>query len=121
MSSLENNSNMTSEKKNKSKPRRRIGSALVEMFRTAVEPPDTKKYPFGPPEVAERFRGKLDIDPVKCTGCGICEIVCPAHIVIMIDLGKRKLGNREIPVRRPLFDLYGLCLFFCPYLGPGMI
>lgn len=87
--------------------RKKIGSALSEMFKTASQPPITKKYPFGPAKVAERFRGKLDIDPVKCTGCGVCEVVCPAHIISMVDLGKRKLGNREIPVKRPIFDLYG--------------
>lgn len=87
--------------------RREIGVGLAEMIRTALRPPVTKKYPFGPPEVAERFRGKLDIDPIKCTGCGICEIVCPATVIDMVDLGKRKVGEREIPVRRPVFNLFG--------------
>ena len=90
------------------------------MVRTLFKPPVTKKYPFGPPEVAERFRGKLDIDPVKCTGCGICSIVCPATVITMVDLGKRKVGDREIPVKRPLFDLYsciscGQCVEDCRF------
>ena len=90
------------------------------MVRTLFKPPVTKKYHFGPPEVAERFRGKLDIDPVKCTGCGICSIVCPATVITMVDLGKRKVGDREIPVKRPLFDLYsciscGQCVEDCRF------
>jgi formate hydrogenlyase subunit 6/NADH:ubiquinone oxidoreductase subunit I len=95
------------ERKEGKPKRRKIGAGLGEMIRTAFSPPVTKKYPLGPAEVAERFRGKLDIDPVKCTGCGICEIVCPATVITMIDLGKRKVGGREIPVKRPIFDLYG--------------
>jgi formate hydrogenlyase subunit 6/NADH:ubiquinone oxidoreductase subunit I len=87
--------------------RRKIGSAILGMMRTAFERPVTKKYPFGPPEVAERFRGKLEIDPVKCTGCKVCEIVCPASVVSMVVIGKRKVGEREIEVQRPIFDLYG--------------
>jgi formate hydrogenlyase subunit 6/NADH:ubiquinone oxidoreductase subunit I len=84
-----------------------VGGALGEMFRTAFQRPITKVYPFGAPQVAERFRGKLDIDPVKCTGCGVCEVVCPAQIVRMVPIGKRKVGNREIETKRPIFDLYG--------------
>jgi formate hydrogenlyase subunit 6/NADH:ubiquinone oxidoreductase subunit I len=103
-----------------SKNRREIGGALGEMFRTLSRHPITKRYPFGPPEVAERFRGKLDIDPVKCTGCGICEIVCPAEVIKMIPIGKRKIGTREIETKRPIFDLYtciscGQCVDDCRF------
>lgn len=102
---------MTDQSKNSSgkgkQKRRGIGAGILEMFRTALKPPTTERYPFGPPQVADRFRGKIDIDPVKCTGCGICEIVCPASIITMVNLGKRKVGEREIPVKRPVFDLYG--------------
>lgn len=106
--------------KSQRRRRRTIGAAFSEMVRTLFKPPVTKKYPFGPPEVAERFRGKLDIDPVKCTGCGICSIVCPATVITMVDLGKRKVGDREIPVKRPLFDLYsciscGQCVEDCRF------
>ena len=87
--------------------RRKIGAALVEAAKTALRPPVTETYPMGPAVVAERFRGKLDIDPVKCTGCSICEIVCPAHVVTMVPIGTRKVGDREVEVKRPIFDLYG--------------
>lgn len=96
-----------SSKVKKRRNRREVGAGIFEMFRTALRAPETEKYPFGAPHVAERFRGKIDIDPVKCTGCGICELVCPASIITMENLGKRKVGDREIPVKRPIFDLYG--------------
>jgi formate hydrogenlyase subunit 6/NADH:ubiquinone oxidoreductase subunit I len=100
--------------------RKRIGGALGEMLRTALEKPVTKKYPFGPPELADRFRGKLEIEPVKCTGCGVCEAVCPAQVIEMVSIGKRKVGTREIDTKRPIFDLYtciscGQCVDDCRF------
>ncbi|MEM3185682.1 MAG: 4Fe-4S dicluster domain-containing protein [Conexivisphaerales archaeon] len=100
--------------------KKRIGKAVGEMFRTAMQEPVTIKYPFGPVIVAERFRGKLEIDPVKCTGCGVCEIVCPAGVVTMVSVGKRKVGERELEVKKPVFDLYsciscGQCVDDCRF------
>ncbi|MCL4517877.1 MAG: 4Fe-4S binding protein [Thaumarchaeota archaeon] len=100
--------------------RETIGGALGEMFRTAFQRPITKEYPFGEPQVSERFRGKLDIDPVKCTGCGVCEVVCPAEVITMVHVGKRKVGEREIETKRPTFDLYtciscGQCVDDCRF------
>lgn len=101
-------------------PQRKIGEAILEMVRTAFERPVTKEYPFGPAKVAERFRGKLEVDPVKCTGCKICEIVCPASAVEMVVVGKRKVGDREIEIQRPVFNLYtciscGQCVDDCRF------
>jgi formate hydrogenlyase subunit 6/NADH:ubiquinone oxidoreductase subunit I len=101
-------------------PKKRVGGAIEEMLRTAAERPATVKYPFGPPVVADRFRGKLDIDPLKCTGCGVCEIVCPAEVITMVTTGKRKVGDREIETKRPVFDLYtciscGQCVEDCRF------
>ena len=86
--------------------RRKVGSALGEMFRTGLQRPVTEEYPFGRKVVSDRFRGKLDIDPVKCTGCSVCEIVCPAQVITMVAVGEKKVGTREVTVRRPVFDLY---------------
>lgn len=100
--------------------KKRVGEAIEEMLRTAAGPPATVKYPFGKPILAERFRGKLDIDPVKCTGCGVCEIVCPAEVITMVHTGTRKIGDREIETKRPIFDLYtciscGQCVEDCRF------
>ena len=101
-------------------PRNKIGNALGEMLRTALERPVTEEYPFGRKVVTERFRGKLDIDPVKCTGCSICEIVCPAGVVSMVQVGQKPVGGRQVPVKRPVFDLYsciscGQCVDDCRF------
>lgn len=100
--------------------KRKIGSALGEMFRTGLQRPITEEYPFGRKLVSERFRGKLDIDPVKCTGCSVCELVCPAGVITMVPVGKKSLGAREVEVKRPAFDLYtciscGECVDECRF------
>jgi formate hydrogenlyase subunit 6/NADH:ubiquinone oxidoreductase subunit I len=82
------------------------------MFHFMLEKPTTEAYPFKPIQLPERFRGRLDIDPAKCTGCQVCSLVCPASVITMVDLGTRKVGDRELKVRRPLFDLSS-----CIYCG----
>jgi formate hydrogenlyase subunit 6/NADH:ubiquinone oxidoreductase subunit I len=101
-------------------PRRRTGAAIPEMFRVMLEKPTTEAYPYKPIELTQRYRGKLDIDPAKCTGCQVCAIVCPAGVITMIELGTRKVGDRELPVRRPIFDLStciscGECVDSCAF------
>ena len=98
----------------------KIGSALGEMFRTAVQRPITEEYPFGKKVVTDRFRGKLDIDPVKCTGCSVCEIVCPAGVVTMVQVGEKQVGGRQVAIKRPEFDLFsciscGQCVDDCKF------
>jgi formate hydrogenlyase subunit 6/NADH:ubiquinone oxidoreductase subunit I len=100
--------------------RKKVGGAFGEMFKTALQHPVTEEYPFGRKVVTERFRGRLDVDPVKCTGCSICEIVCPAGVITMLPVGKKTIGNREVEVKRPEFDLFtciscGQCVDDCRF------
>jgi len=99
---------------------KKIGSAIPEMIRSLVKKPDTEAYPFTSIDVHERYRGKLDIDPMKCTGCSICAFVCPASVITMVEIDKRKVGEKEVAVKRPKFYLYtcifcGECVDNCPF------
>ena len=91
-------------------PHRKIGSAFHEMFRQMLQTPATESYPFKPITLPQRFRGKLDIDPTKCTGCQVCAAVCPASVITIVQIGTRKVGDRELPVKRPIFEL-STCIF----------
>ena len=44
-----------------------------------------KKCPFGAMTMSEE--GLPVIDPEKCTGCGVCETVCPKKVIAMMPLG----------------------------------
>ena len=48
----------------------------------------TLKYPFEPVKVPPKFRGKIEFDPRKCTGCGGCANVCPPRCIVIEDLGE---------------------------------
>jgi len=49
----------------------------------------------------------LELDPEKCTGCGMCLIVCP-HGVLRMDNGRAEIGNRDLCME------CGACSRNCP-------
>lgn len=45
----------------------------------------TLPYPFAPHPPAEGFRGKVEVDPEKCVGCGGCANVCTPRAIVVSD------------------------------------
>ncbi len=70
---------------------------LLHLFRI----PATQKYPYVPPDVPDGFRGRHLFYIDRCISCKLCERVCPAKAIEMIDI------EGEL---RPLFML-DRCVF----------
>jgi len=41
----------------------------------------TRPYPFIPLTPPENLRGRLEVDPNKCIGCGYCVRTCPSRLI----------------------------------------
>jgi len=72
---------------------------LVQGFRPRV----TVRYPLEPHPTPPDFRGKVEIDPSACMGCGACVAACPPNALEMID--DLDSGVRVIRL------FYGRCIF----------
>ena len=49
----------------------------------------------------------LELDAAKCTGCGLCETVCP-HAVFAVDNGQARVADRDACME------CGACARNCP-------
>ena len=57
---------------------RRLTVLLSQMVGTLLRHRVTLDFPFGPPEIAQGYRGRIAIDPDRCRGCSLCVRDCPA-------------------------------------------
>jgi len=69
---------------------------LRDIIESLFKRPATEKYPFVRRAAPESLRGKLEWDPEKCTGCGLCAKDCPSNAVevIVIDRAKKQFVVR---------------------------
>lgn len=55
---------------------------------------------------------KVEVDWVKCNGCGTCADNCPVSVFELQDLKDYSDSKKSVPVRaRRLYSLYDLCNF----------
>lgn len=76
----------------------------------------TLEYPEKRPNLGEHFRGKHILDRTKCTGCGMCQTVCPAGAIqITKDKGEDgKLFVKDYTVDLKKCIFCGNCQYYCP-------
>jgi formate hydrogenlyase subunit 6/NADH:ubiquinone oxidoreductase subunit I len=96
-------------------------SVISEMFHNLLSKPVTLLYPLEKVPVPGAFRGRITIDDDKCIGCSKCSLICPAHVITMVENERevefkdKKLKRKKKP-RVKLFKCIrcGLCERHCP-------
>ena len=96
-------------------------SVISEMFHNLFSKPVTILYPKEKVPVPGAFRGRISLHDDTCIGCSKCAVVCPAHVITMVD-NVREVefkGKKLIRKRTPRVKLYkcircGLCERHCP-------
>ena len=74
--------------------------------------PVTDAFPFGETYTPDRLRGRVEVDPALCVGCGTCVHVCAAGA---INISKFEDGSGfEITVWRNSCCLCAQCRQYCP-------
>lgn len=61
---------------------------LPEALRTLLRRPITVKFPFGPAELQEGYRGRVAVHAERCKGCSLCVRDCPAFALELERNGK---------------------------------
>lgn len=51
----------------------------------------TRYYPFVPVSPPENLRGRLEVDPNRCIGCGSCVRACPSRLISIENLEEERV------------------------------
>lgn len=87
-------------------------------LRQALRRPVTVMYPYERLVLPPNSRGGFALDMDACTGCGLCDWVCPDECIDMVEIeGKQtKINNvgryPEVDIEKCCFC--GLCTEICP-------
>lgn len=83
---------------------------IFTLFKQAFNKRVTLLYPEIKPEIPDKFRGSIVLNPEKCTGCKLCAKICPALEVLKFDTKAKKLVS--IDISRCI--VCGNCVYNCP-------
>ena len=72
----------------------------------------TDDYPAQPAQLGERFRGRPDVDPALCDGCGSCAQVCPTRVISLARSADQTPARLTIDLAGCIFC--GECAARCP-------
>ena len=74
-------------------------SLLSAVIDALLEPPQTVGYPFEALDLPQTYRGAIQFDPEKCTGCGLCVRDCPAEGLKLIKQSRDEFKLIHYPAR----------------------
>jgi formate hydrogenlyase subunit 6/NADH:ubiquinone oxidoreductase subunit I len=57
---------------------RAIAYLLPQIAHALVSARQTVRFPFGPVQIPDGYRGKVSVRPELCRGCGLCARDCPS-------------------------------------------
>ncbi len=60
-----------------------LGSLFGDLIGSLLRRPATEPYPRGKISAPVRLRGPVQWDRLKCTGCGVCVMDCPANALVL--------------------------------------
>jgi formate hydrogenlyase subunit 6/NADH:ubiquinone oxidoreductase subunit I len=66
------------------------GTMIREVLRHVGAKPATEQYPFVKNPMPPHFRGKIEVDTVKCIGCKMCERDCPTGAIAIAKMGNKR-------------------------------
>ncbi len=85
---------------------------LKVLVRNIFQGPATEAFPLQPAPTPDRFRGRVQLNPELCVGCGICKHVCSGD-AIRIEQDQEKSGY-HFTVWHNTCCLCGSCRYYCP-------
>ena len=87
------------------------GKMIEYVLRSLLKKPVTVKYPAEKFVMPKNFRGKLNFDPAKCSGCQICVKDCPTNAIQITKIGDKKF-RAEIDLGKCIYCAQ--CVDVCP-------
>ncbi len=83
---------------------------LLSLLDALIGGAETVSYPETELELPNGFRGAIQLDPEKCTGCGLCARDCPASA---LELVKESKSNYKLIYNPARCAYCGQCELSC--------